>query len=307
MSYRLKDHETISDGIKRLIIEQIDKALDGMQSGSGNQDDAIHDTRVCLKKMRAALRLVRSEIDPDIFRQENICYRDAGRRLSAVRDTAAMLETIDKLTDRFANQLAPDAFTELRQPLRQSSMARRLEKKKAMLAVAKTLGAARRRVEHWADHANGFSALGQGIKDVYKQGRQSFARAFEQPSVENFHEWRKDVKCLRYQIQILKPIWPVMMEGLADELDTLGEYLSDDHDLALLRQRVLEPAERSGGRTDLEALIALIDQRRGELQREARRLGQRVYLEKPQAFASRLGVYWQAWRSEPDIDLIAAS
>jgi CHAD domain-containing protein len=307
MSYRLKDHETISDGIKRLIIEQIDKALDGMQSRSGIQDDAIHDTRVCLKKMRAALRLVRSEIDPDIFRQENICYRDAARRLSAVRDTAAMLETIDKLTDRFANQLAPDAFTELRQPLRQSSMARRLEKKKAMLAVAKTLGAARRRVEHWPDHANGFSALGQGIKDVYKQGRQSFARAFEQSSVENFHEWRKDVKCLRYQIQILKPIWPVMMEGLADELDTLGEYLSDDHDLALLRQRVLEPAERSGGRTDLEALIALIDQRRGELQREARRLGQRVYLEKPQAFASRLGVYWQAWRSEPDIDLIAAS
>lgn len=307
MSYRLKDHETISDGIKRLIIEQIDKALDGMQSRSGNQDDAIHDTRVCLKKMRAALRLVRSEIGPDIFRQENICYRDAGRRLSAVRDTAAMLETIDKLTDRFANQLAPDAFTELRQPLRQSSMARRLEKKKAMLAVAKTLGAARRRVEHWPDHANGFSAVGQGIKDIYKQGRQSFARAFEQPSVENFHEWRKDVKCLRYQIQILKPIWPVMMEGLADELDTLGEYLSDDHDLALLRQRVLEPAERSGDRTDLEALIALVDQRRGELQREARRLGQRVYLEKPQAFASRLGVYWQAWRSEPDIDLIAVS
>jgi CHAD domain-containing protein len=307
MSYRLKDHETISDGIKRLIIEQIDKALDGMQSRSGNQDDAIHDARVCLKKMRAALRLVRSEIGPDIFRQENICYRDAGRRLSAVRDTAAMLETIDKLTDRFANQLAPDAFTELRQPLRQSSMARRLEKKKAMLAVAKTLGAARRRVEHWPDHANGFSAVGQGIKDIYKQGRQSFARAFEQPSVENFHEWRKDVKCLRYQIQILKPIWPVMMEGLADELDTLGEYLSDDHDLALLRQRVLEPAERSGDRTDLEALIALIDQRRGELQREARRLGQRVYIEKPQDLASRLGVYWQAWRPEPDIDLIAVS
>jgi CHAD domain-containing protein len=307
MSYRLKDHETISDGIKRLIVEQIDKALDGMQARSGNQDDAIHDTRVCLKKMRAALRLVRSEIDPDIFRQENTCYRDVGRRLSAVRDTAAMLETIDKLTDRFANQLAPDAFTELRQPLRQSSTARRLEKKKAMLAVAKTLGAARRRVEHWPPQHDGFSAVGQGIKDVYKQGRQSLARAFEQPSVGNFHEWRKDVKCLRYQIQILKPIWPVMMERLADELDTLGEYLSDDHDLALLRQRVLEAAEASGDRTDLEALIALIDQRRGELQREARRLGQRVYVEKPQAFTGRLGIYWQAWRSEADSDPIAVS
>ena len=112
-----------------------------------------------------------------------------------------MLETMDKLTDRFADQLAPDAFSELRQPLRQASAAWQLEKKKVMLAVAKTLSAARRRVAHWPIPQNGFSALGQGMKRVYKQGRQSFAHAFEQPSVENFHEWRKHVKCLRYQIQ----------------------------------------------------------------------------------------------------------
>ena len=113
-----------------------------------------------------------------------------------------------------------------------------------MLAVAKTVSAARRRVAHWPIPQNGFSALGQGMKRVYKQGRQSFAHAFEQLSVENFHEWRKHGKCLRYQIQILKPIWPVMMKSLADEIETLGEYLSDDHDLALLRQRVLELTSR---------------------------------------------------------------
>jgi hypothetical protein len=100
-----------------------------------------------------------------------------------------------------------------------------------------------------------------------------------------------------------------MMEMLADELETLGEYLSDDHDLALLRQGVLESAERSGDgdRTDLEALIALIDQRRGELQVQARRFGERVYVEKPRAFTGRLQVYWQVWRSEEHIDPIAVS
>jgi CHAD domain-containing protein len=307
MSYRLKHHETKSDGIKRIVVEQIDKALDRMQSRSGNQDDVIHDSRVCLKKIRAVLRLVRTEIDADIFHQENICYRDAGRHLSAIRDTAAMLETFDKLTDRFADQLAPNAFSELRQPLRQSSTSRRLEKNKAMLAVAKTIRAARRRVKDWPIHHNGFSALGQGIKRVYKQGHQGLVNAFEQPRVENFHEWRKQVKCLRYQIQVLRPIWPMMMERVAAELETLGEYLSDDHDLALLRQRVLEPAGAAGDRADLEALIALIDQRRGELQLQARRLGERVYVEKPQAFTSRLEVYWQTWHSEAGIDPIAVS
>ncbi len=307
MSYRLKQHETISDGIKRIVIEQIDKAIDGLESQSGRQDNAIHDARVCFKKIRAVLRLVQTEFDADIFRQENSCYRDAGRCLSAIRDTAAMLETFDKLTDRFANQLAPNAFAGLRQPLKQSSTARRLEKKKIMLEVARTIRTARRRVEQWPIQQDDFSALGQGIKRVYKQGRQSFANAIEQPSVENFHEWRKDVKYLRYQIRIIKPIWSTMLERLGDELETLGEYLSDEHDLALLRQCVLEPAEPPDGHMDIEALIALIDQRRGEPQVEAKRLGERVYAEKPRAFAGRLQVYWQAWRSDGHIASVNVS
>jgi CHAD domain-containing protein len=307
MSYRMNHHETIADGIKPIVIEQIDKALDRLQSTRGSQDDAIHESRVCLKKIRAALRLVQTAIDPDLFRHENTCFRDAGRRLAVVRDTAAMLEIIDKLSARFADQLAPEAFRELRQPLRQAKAARQPEKNKVMLAVAKTLSAARRRVASWPIPQDDFSALGQGMKRVYKQGRLSFARACEQPSVENFHEWRKHVKSLRYQTQILKPIWPVMMKSLAAELETLGAYLSDDHDLALLRQRVLELTEPSGDRTDLEALVALIDQRRGELQLEASRLGERVYVEKPQAFRGRMQVYGQVWREEGQIDSIAVS
>jgi len=195
----------------------------------------------------------------------------------------------------------------LRQLLKQSSTGRRLEKKKIMLEVARTIRTARRRVQQWPIHQDDFSALGQGIKRVYKQGRQSFANAIEQPSIENFHEWRKDVKYLRYQIRIIKPIWSTMLERLGDELETLGEYLSDEHDLALLRQCVLEPAEPPDGHMDIEALIALIDQRRGELQVEAKRLGERVYAEKPRAFAGRLEVYWQAWRSDGHIASVNVS
>jgi CHAD domain-containing protein len=307
MSYRLTEHETITDAIKRIVSQQIDKALEGLELKSGSQDGAIHDARVCFKKIRAALRLVETEFDADIFRQENLCYRDAGRRLSAIRDTAAMQETFDKLTGRFAEQLSPNAFAELRQSLRQSSTTRRLEKQKAMLTVAKTIRTARRRVEHWPIHQDGFAAFGQGVKRVYKQGRQSLTNAVAQPSVEIFHEWRKDVKYLRYQIRLLKPMWSTMLDRLGDELETLGEYLSEDHDLALLRQHVLEAADPADNRTDVEALIALIDQRRAELQVEAKRLGERVYAEKPGAFTGRLQVYWQAWRSGEHIDPITVS
>jgi CHAD domain-containing protein len=307
MTYRLKDHEAVPDGIKRVVLEQIDKVFHEVQATSGNLDDAIHEVRTCLKKIRAVLRLVQDAIDGDIFQQENVCFRDAGRRLSAVRDSAARLETFDKLMERFAAQLAADAFTELRKLLRQSSTVQRLEKQNALSMVAKTINTARRRVERWPIHQDGFSALGPGLKRTYKRGQRSFTQALDQPSVENFHEWRKQVKCLWYQVRLLKSVWPKMMEKFADELKALGEYLSDDHDLAILRERVLEHAEQSSDRTTLEALVALIDQRRGELQVVAKHLGARIYVEKPRAFVGRLQAYWLAWRAEVRVNPIAVS
>jgi CHAD domain-containing protein len=307
MSYRLKTHEAAPDGIKRVVLEQMDIILHAAQATSGNQDDAVHDARTSLKKMRALLRLVRDEIDGDVFAQENICFRDAGRHLSAVRDAAVMITTFDKLVDQFSAQLTAEAFTELRKVLRRSSTIQRAEKHKALAMAAKMIGAARRRVEHWRINHDGFSTLKPGIERAYKRGCRGLAQAVDQPSIENFHEWRKQVKCLWYQVRFLKPIWPTMMEPFADELKALGDHLSDDHDLAILRERVFEQARQLDDRTALEALVALIDQRRGELEVEAKPLGARIYADKPGAFVGRLQAYWQAWRAEVRVDPLAVS
>ena len=306
MSYRLKDHEAVPGGIKRVVLEQMDTVLHAAQATSGKQDDAVHDARTSLKKIRAVLRLVQGEIDDAVFQQENVCFRDAGRRLSAVRDATVMLATFDKLMDRFSVQLSAGAFAELRKVLRRSSTGRQIEKQKALALVAKTMSAARQRVEHWPIQHNDFSALRPGLERTYRRGRRGLARAVDQPSVENFHEWRKQVKCLWYQIRLLKPIWPKLMGQCADEIEALADYLSDDHDLAVLRTGVREQAGQLDDRTALEALLALIDQCRGELQVEAKHLGARLYVEKPRAFVDRLQAYWQAWRAEVGADPIAA-
>jgi CHAD domain-containing protein len=188
-----------------------------------------------------------------------------------------------------------------------SSTVQRAEKQKALAMAAKTIGAARRRVAQWPIKHDGFTTLRSGIKRAYQRGCRSLAQAVDQPSVEHFHEWRKQVKCLWYQVRFLQPIWPEMMEPFADELKALGESLSDDHDLALLREGVFAQAKRLDDRTALEALVALIDQRRGELEVEANPLGARIYAEKPGAFVDRLQAYWHVWRAEGPVDPIAVS
>ena len=117
MSYKLREHEGLSDGTKRIVLEQIDKALDHLKPTVRNKDEAIHDARVCIKKIRALLRLIRESLGDETYKAEDSNYRDAARMLSKVRDSAAMLEIVDKLIEHFSDQLSTDAFGGVRASL----------------------------------------------------------------------------------------------------------------------------------------------------------------------------------------------
>src|SRR5260370_11204508 len=114
--FRLRQGEEIPKGIKRITRKQIDKALVHLSSGSEDPDEAIYNARVCFKRIRATLRLVRCEIGDELFKRENVCSRDAARQLSAVRDTAAMVETGEKVAHSFPAGLSAQAGAELREP-----------------------------------------------------------------------------------------------------------------------------------------------------------------------------------------------
>jgi len=297
MGYRFKDSEGFAKGIKRTVLEQVDKALDNLKPNVRNKDEAIHDARVSVKKIRAVLLLIRDSLGENSFDAEDIAYRDVGRKLSKVRDSAAMLETIDKLIEHFSDELAPDAFASIRTPLRQSKASRLQGRKQAMTEAAKSLRKARKRVADWPK-AGHRQSLARGLKRVFRSGRDSFAKAYDQPEIETFHEWRKVVKHLLYQMRLLTPLWGNMMEAYVAELKSLGDYLSEDHDLAILRKKISEQLDHSEDRTDIEAMVALIDQRRNELQLTAKVLGTRIYAEKPGGFVARSETYWRAWRTE---------
>ena len=121
-----------------------------------------------------------------------------------------------------------------------------------------------------------------------------------EPTVEHLHEWRKQAKYLRYQLEVLRPIWPERMEELAKEADRMGDLLGDDHDLAVLRQMLTEDPERFGDEGDREVLSALIERRRAELEQEAMLLDQRFFQDSPRDFARRLKGYWKAWRAQAE-------
>lgn len=72
MSYRLKKSKRVPEDVRRVVLEQVDKALDLLKVKMGNKDKAIHDARVCFKKIRAVLRLTRYQLD-GAFQEDELC------------------------------------------------------------------------------------------------------------------------------------------------------------------------------------------------------------------------------------------
>src|SRR5262245_56765664 len=103
MGYQLETGEGLSGDIRRIVLEQIDDALNNLNSTVKDKDEAIHDARVCVKRIRAVLRLIRYSLGKHVYVEENKAYRDSARLLSKVRDGAAMIEIVDKLTEHFSD------------------------------------------------------------------------------------------------------------------------------------------------------------------------------------------------------------
>ena len=92
MGYKLKGSKSFSHEIKGIVTEQIDNALDCLKQSGRNKDEGIHEARVCVKKIRALLRLIKDSLGPASFEAEDKAYRDTARSLSKIRDSAARLE-----------------------------------------------------------------------------------------------------------------------------------------------------------------------------------------------------------------------
>lgn len=100
------------------------------------------------------------------------------------------------------------------------------------------------------------------------------------------------MKYLRHQLDLLRPAWPDVLHAMAGTADEIAELLGADHDLAVLREKVLAEALLSPEVQPV--LLDRIDERRSDYEREAIALGRRLYAEKPSSMTQRLGRLWTA-------------
>lgn len=263
-------------------------------------DTTVHSARKKLKRLRGQLRLVRDQIGYPTYRAENVVLRDTARMLSGVRDAWVLPATLRDLRTHYADLLDEATFAAPEAWLLKRHEQRRLSVTDAVVGCAiVNLGAARSRFARYPIGSvvyDDFSAIAPGVHRVYRRGFRGHRQSIETRDVEDLHEWRKRVKYLRYQMESLTPMQPTLIGALAGELDVLGELLGDDHDLAVLAETVLEHRESCRDDRERWMLIALIHERRANLQAQAFRIGAALYAEPPDSFVDRIGAYWESGR-----------
>jgi CHAD domain-containing protein len=282
--------------VRRIAGEEIDGAITQLRM-VGGRPEGIHEARKALKRVRSALRLVRSGMDAVCYRQEMDALRDAGRSLADARDAQVLVQTLDGLVAGSAGAVSEQAFAGLRALLvseRGSSEERALD---AAARVVATLREVRARVDDW-DVDDDPAVVAGGLRRTHRRGRDRMRRAEEHASDEALHEWRKRVKDLWHHLMLVTPAWPAVLEVTAAAAHELSNALGDDHDLALLRQ----VAEARPGAFDAPAESQLLDdliaRRRAALQAPAWPLGHRLYAERPKAYGRRISSYLEVWHRE---------
>src|SRR5262245_17059572 len=118
LAYRLGKDEPVGDGIRRIARAQLDGARDDLvRTPKRKLGEGVHEARKRVKRLRAALRLARGGLAEDVYARENAGFRDTGARLSGARDAEVMLETLDAVNERFADELPEERVAALRAAL----------------------------------------------------------------------------------------------------------------------------------------------------------------------------------------------
>jgi hypothetical protein len=276
-----------------MALEQLDLAiglLDGDPDGDGvPAENAVHETRKSLKRLRALIRLLAGELGEEEAARENAVLRDAGRRLAVTRDAEVLVATLDDLLARNPIELAhqPDVAA-LRARLdaeREAAAEAASGDTSTRAQVLADLRAARGRVTEWRlTDREGIEPVEPGLRRIYRQGRRRQRRAArgDGERARLMHMWRKRVKDLRYASEMLDRVDPAEGHGpapgsrttrwrkrrqrhgetkairrIARRADELGELLGDEHDLVLLATRVIGEDAGSTARPRAERLESL--------------------------------------------------
>lgn len=298
MSFRLKPHESVAKGVRRVLLSQIDSARTRLGDKPVAEPLAIHEARKSLKRIRSTLRLVRSGIGEKAFERENAAFREIAALLAGERDRHVLLETVTALRAKDQPDDVASALAHLAGRLQANS-----DKSEApagappaiqarLVKARKALDSARKRIRRLDMVPDGFAPLERGPRRTQRDTIRTLEHAWHLQTDEAFHDWRKNVQRHWRHMKLLAAAWPELLEARAATARELSQLLGDDHDLSMLIAFAANRSRSGLTARQVRALSGVLRQEQAALRDRARTIGLRLTADKPKSLSRHIALLW---------------
>jgi excisionase family DNA binding protein len=253
----------------------------------------VHEVRKMSKRLRATVRLLRGAIAGDVYREINRGLRDISRDLAPYRDAEVRWQTWRRLFSNSDIAAGTRPWTEVEAVLAAASgklMLQLQDHPESLLDIDFSLRFLQHRLALFPMHGNDFAAIGNGLTRIYRRAYRIINSELKATDSERLHDWRKQVKYLLHQYEILHFLHPQLLSLQITTLRRLASLVGDNHDHEVLRQHLRDNAQLPANLwPHADTRLA---QRAQQLGEEAIVLGRTFFTDKPSGVAHRFARLW---------------
>ncbi|MCP9231168.1 CHAD domain-containing protein [Mesorhizobium sp. LMG 17147] len=262
MSFRIDPHMSLTGEVRRILAEEIGKALVHLDAARDRPEQGLHNCRKRLKNVRALLRLVRSG-DETFCVTENECYRQVAALLAGPREATALVETIDRLAASFPEQSAGGGLDAVRDRLvaRQHELHGGAGLDAAIGAAIAACEQGVGRIDKLAlpdQPEQAADVLAEGARATLRRARKALDKAASRGEADDFHDLRKAAKTHGMHLSLLGRLWPTPIKARRKAVDELGERLGELHDVFVMRALLDAEDQPLGPPEDTRLLAKLL-------------------------------------------------
>jgi CHAD domain-containing protein len=261
-------------------------------AGTRRDEEAIHEARKSLKKIRAVLSLVHDDLGSD-YRAENHRLRSAAHRLAPLRDADATADSLQALHARYPTVVTLPVARVAGRGLRSRKRLARRHADTGINRAKNALRHCRRSTPRCLRQVGDLAAVQAGLTRGYRRARKVLSPLSIHSDASQFHAWRRRVKDHSYHVRLFAGLH-ASARARARTLERLETWLGEDHNQAILRATILAAPDRFGDARTTAVVLGCIVKHQAWLRARALKLGQRMFSARPREFRDRLTAWWES-------------
>jgi CHAD domain-containing protein len=200
-------------------------------------EKTVHDVRVLMKKSRASIRLLKTQMDEASYEREYNTLREVGRIMQSWRETSVHRKLLKDLKKKH-----PGLFSHLTEIEKINSLLSKPvavsepspEMKKDLESINELLHKSGYRLRFTAMNNLDPNLLFRELEITFSNVADCYLRARNYQKNVNVHELRKKTKDLLYQLFFFRPLKSRVIKDLEKKLEAMGQNLGKYNDHAVL-------------------------------------------------------------------------